>query len=134
MTAVAERQTKYCREIEAVLRKRGHATNAELLHALQAKYETLSATTVHRATARLASRGQIGIAPPAPDGSIRYDARTTPHDHFLCNSCGVLRDADIMQRVIPIIEEAIADCNVSGRLTVTGICKTCARHNKEVTL
>jgi Fur family peroxide stress response transcriptional regulator len=124
-TTIIPRQTKYCQAIEQVLPTMGHATNAELLDALRYKFPTLSATTVHRATTRLAARGIIGIAPSTPDGAMRYDANTRPHDHFLCSSCGLLRDADVKQEVTPILEAAIGDCRISGRLTVSGLCKTC---------
>lgn len=108
----------------------GHATNAELLAELKQQFPTLSATTVHRATTRLAARGMIGVAPADKDGSMRYDANTRPHDHFLCSSCGMLRDADVKHKVTPILEASIGDCRISGRLTISGLCKTCMKGNQ----
>lgn len=122
---LAQRQTKYCQAIEDQITKLGHATNAELLHELRKTYPELSATTVHRATARLAARGIIALAPPTRDGAMRYDAQTKPHDHFMCESCGVLKDTDIKAVVSPILEAAINGCNISGRLTISGTCKQC---------
>lgn len=122
---VLQRQTKYCTAIEAVLAKCGHASNAELLTELKKMFPDVSATTVHRATARLSSRGVIAHAPAAHDGSMRYDFNTAPHDHFLCTNCGVLKDTDVKDKVIPILESSIGDCSISGRLTISGICKTC---------
>lgn len=119
------RQTKYCRRISDVLAKVGHATNAELLEILRGEFPGVSATTVHRATTRLAARGVIAIAPPAPDGSMRYDGDTSPHDHFACSNCGIIRDAHVTERVISILQEEIADCNVSSNLVINGICNTC---------
>lgn len=129
-TAVSPRQTKYCQAIELEIAKLGHATNSELLQVLRKVYPDLSATTVHRATARLASRGTIGIAPSRNDGSMCYDANTTPHDHFQCLLCGILRDTDVKDKVIPILEESIGDCSISGQLTISGICKKCMRSSK----
>ena len=120
-----ERQTKYCTAILEVLGGCGHATNLELLTALRRTYPGLSATTVHRATQRLATRGKIAVAPPTKDGSTRYDANLRAHDHFLCSDCGVLMDTDIKDKVVPILQDSIAGCNVSGRLTISGICKLC---------
>lgn len=120
-----ERQTKYCQAIEEALHTLGHASNSQLLHILRADYPGLSATTVHRATARLAARGKIGIAPSDQDGAIRYDANTVPHDHFLCSNCGLLRDTDVKDKVVPVLEHAIDGCSISGRLTISGICKQC---------
>jgi Fur family peroxide stress response transcriptional regulator len=120
-----QRQTKYCTLIVHTLRILGHATNAELLKTLQKSFPELSATTVHRATARLASRGLIGIAPSDKNGSMQYDANVKSHDHFQCNSCGVLKDADVKNKVIPILESSIGDCSISGQLTINGVCQKC---------
>lgn len=125
-----QRQTKYCSEIERILPELGHATNAELLARLQVLFPTLSATTVHRASARLAERGIIGVAPSASDGSMRYDANTTPHDHFQCSKCGILRDTHVKDKVIPILESSIGDCAISGQLTISGVCKNCMKGKK----
>jgi Fur family peroxide stress response transcriptional regulator len=128
---VLQRKTKYCTAIEAVLAKVGHASNAELLTELKKLYPDVSATTVHRATARLSVRGAISHAPATHDGSMRYDFNTTPHDHFLCTICGILKDTDIKDKIIPLLESSIEDCSISGRLTISGICKTCKRKNLE---
>lgn len=122
---VVPRQTKYCQAIESMLGSMGHATNSELLQKLRKNYPDLSATTVHRATARLASRGSIALAPPSVDGLMMYDSNTKPHDHFQCLSCGTLRDTDIKDKVIPILESSIGDCHISGRLTISGVCNKC---------
>lgn len=124
-TVIHQRQTKYCQSIESMLDMLGHATNAQLLAELQKDFPSLSATTVHRATARLAERGTISIAPPTQDGSMRYDTNIRPHDHFMCTSCGLLRDTDIKSKVVPILETSIGDCQISGRLTISGTCKQC---------
>ena len=124
-STIVSRQSKYCLAIEKLLPVLGHATNNELLRALRQQFPALSATTVHRATARLAERGVIGLAPAALDGAMRYDTNTTPHDHFMCSSCGMLRNADIKAKVVPILEESIGDCKVSGQLTIMGMCKKC---------
>lgn len=124
-TLIVQRQTKYCQAIQRMLDPLGHATNTELLMELRKIYPDVSATTVHRATARLASRGTISLAPPSVDGSMRYDSNTIPHDHFQCVSCGTLRDTDIKDKVVPILESSIGDCHISGRITVSGKCKQC---------
>lgn len=121
----AQRQTKYHQAIETLLASMGHATNTELLMELRKTYPGLSATTVHRATARLARRGSITVAPSSRDGSIRYDTNVAPHDHFICTSCGILRDTDVKDKVVPILESSMDDCHISGRLTISGLCKKC---------
>lgn len=128
---IAPRLTKYCQAIENTLGKIGHATNSEILVELRKTYPDLSATTVHRATARLASRGTIAVAPPAQDGSMRYDSNTLLHDHFMCTVCGLLRDTDIKDKVVPILEDSIGEgCSISGQLTISGTCKNCTKGQK----
>lgn len=124
---ISQRQTKYCQTIQHALKTLGHATNIQLLAILRESYPGLSATTVHRATARLAARGTIAVAPPAQDGSMRYDTNTEPHDHFMCLSCGLLRDTQIKDKVVPIIESSIDGCSISGQLTISGTCKQCTK-------
>jgi len=125
------RQTKYCDAIKVALLVKGHSTNNELLIELRKSFPELSATTVHRATMRLASRGEIGIAPVGKDGSMRYDANIKPHDHFLCNSCDLLRDTDVKKKITPILEASIGDCQISGRLTISGVCRQCIKLNRK---
>ena len=125
------RQTKYCNAIKRILLTKGHFTNNELLIELRKSFPELSATTVHRATARLASRGEIGIAPTTKDGSMRYDPNIKPHDHFLCNTCDTLRDTDVKDKITPVLESSIGDCQISGRLTISGTCKNCIKLNRK---
>ena len=119
------RQSKYCTAILAEITRLGHATNAELLSAMRHYYPNVSATTVHRATTRLASRGEIGFAPSDTSGAMRYDAQVTPHDHFQCTQCGRLRDIDIVEHIRPMLQAAASDCIPTGRLTISGSCKKC---------
>ena len=128
------RQTKYCNAIRNSLSVLNHATNNELLRELRKYFPELSATTVHRATSRLAERCEIGTAPASKDGSMRYDANTEPHDHFQCSSCDLLRDTDVREKVAPILEASIGDCQISGRLTISGTCKNCIKlKRKDIT-
>ena len=127
----SERQSKYCIGIEKILRKLGHATNSELLIELRNLYPELSATTVHRASARLAGRGKIAIAPADKDGSVRYDYNLVLHDHFLCTNCSKLMDTDVKDSILPIMKQALSGCDIAGRITISGVCKVCTKGRKE---
>lgn len=126
-TTTSPRQSKYCLQIAAIINEIGHASNVQILQILQQRYPDVSATTVHRATARLASRGELGIAPNDLNGAMRYDANTQPHDHFLCASCGMLKDVDIADQVAKLLQQTIAGCGASGRITISGTCKQCSK-------
>ena len=120
------RISKYTVEAKRALLKLGHATNAEILQELQLKFPQVSATTVHRITARLCERGEIGLAPSDLNNALRYDAIATRHDHFMCSKCGMLRDAILTIALRPAIEAAIgSDCSITGNLTISGVCKHC---------
>lgn len=125
METAAYRESKYCNAIREIIKVLSHVTNTELLHHLRRDFPELSATTVHRATARLASRGEIGLAPSTHRGAVRYDAQTKAHDHFNCNVCDRLCDTDIKDQILPIIKVAVADCAISGNIVLTGVCNVC---------
>jgi Fe2+ or Zn2+ uptake regulation protein len=125
------RSTKYTEEILRILELEGHATNAEILEELRNKYFDVTATTVHRVTSRLADRHEISEAPHDKHGAVRYDSNNTLHDHFLCQSCGGIRDIDIAEEVIPTISKALGGCRITGRLVIYGSCETCLLKRKE---
>ncbi len=126
MHTLHDRTTRYISAVREFMTVQGHVTNAEVLAHLQTTYPDISATTVHRITARLYERGELQLAPSGSANVLRYDVNLAPHDHFMCDKCGMLRDARLGDLVRPAIEEAIGeDCSISGSLTVSGICKQC---------
>lgn len=127
-----DRTTKYVYAVREHIQTVGHATNGELLAILRASFPDVSATTIHRITARMHERGELQLAPSGAANIFRYDANTTPHDHFMCEICGVIRDATLSAQVRPLIEQAIGDgCSISGNLTVSGVCKDCNKGDYE---
>lgn len=130
-TTKNDRTTKYTTAVRAIITALGHATNNEIHTTLLTRFPDVSATTVHRITSRLLERGELQLAPTGRENMLRYDNNTQPHDHFMCEKCGLLRDAQLGDRIRPYIEEAIgSDCSISGSLTVTGICKKCYKEKK----
>ena len=53
---------------------------------------TISLDTVYRTLATLARIGLISRVTATP-GVARYDADSSPHHHFVCMRCGLVRDA-----------------------------------------
>lgn len=126
MKTTPSRQTKYCQAISVIMLHKGHASNTELLSGLRLKFPNVSATTVHRATARLAARGELAFAPATLSGAMRYDANVVPHDHFSCSVCGKLVDTDVADRVSELLASSVEGCRISGRIIISGVCKQCA--------
>lgn len=121
------RLTPQIKAITEIMAHCGHATNAELLQTLRKTYPTISATTVHRITNRLQQRGQLSHAPSDAQGSMRYDSHLPPHDHFICDSCGGIRDIDVAESLIPTISKALGGCKITGRLVIRGNCEKCSK-------
>lgn len=125
------RDTKYSKELLSAIGDSGHATNAELLVQLRSVFPEVSATTVHRATTRLADRGKVLEAPASKQGCRRFDSTTIPHDHFICSVCDGIRNIDIAADVLPMVSSALGGCKITGKLVIYGTCEKCL--NREVT-
>lgn len=127
-----ERTTKYSAAVREFMARAGHATNGQILAHLQRTYPELSATTVHRITARMLERGELAAAPDAADHAARFDAELAPHDHFQCRRCDRLRDVVLPADMFERIQAMMGDCRLNGRLTVQGACNKCLAHTEEL--
>lgn len=130
VSAKKTRQTKYAKEVYDVLVLLGHASNLEIQREVQKTFPEVSATTIHRVTARLKEQGMIGSAPMTANGAERYDATTEPHHHFMCENCEVVcdvPDTDKSRDVMMQLKKLSGQCEIAGSLTMRGLCKACAR-------
>lgn len=103
----------------------GHATNLELHGQVVKQLPDLSATTVHRITTRLIEDKQIGLA-PSNGKAVVLDARPEPHEHFVCKSCGDMRDIALPDSVFDSIQEQLGKNIVSNGLVICGVCAACS--------
>lgn len=132
-STVQDRNTKYTLAIHDWMRRLGHATNLELLEKVRLEFPDVSATTIHRITTRLVTRGGLQLAPSGRDNAMRFDVNLASHDHFLCEHCGSLRDANMKSELKPLFERILGDgCSISGNLTVSGICKKCQEKGEKL--
>ncbi len=126
MRLAVDRGSRYISEVRRYMGQYGHATNNDLINAMRHDYPELSATTVHRITARMLQRGELQLAPSGTCNAMRFDVNTDSHDHFVCNVCGELKDVVLDLQVRPLLEQAVGSgCSISGSLTVSGTCKKC---------
>lgn len=107
------------------LKTRRHASNLELLTALQPTFPDISATTIHRITKRLVDEKQISMFMSPHDGSMLLDANPVPHYHFICQACGKVRDIDLSVAIIDEIKKAAGISFRSESLIITGIKADC---------
>jgi Fe2+ or Zn2+ uptake regulation protein len=71
-----------------------HPSAADLFEGLRAEFPRISLGTVYRNLEVLVCEGSIEQV-PSRSGVMRYDANPRPHHHFVCESCGDIRDLDI---------------------------------------
>lgn len=116
--------TVQTRIVRAALAELGHATNVELHDAVAAALPELSLTSLHRITARLVERGEIGTVPTDSRTAV-LDARAEVHDHFICTKCGGIVDITIPSSAVESIQEQLGTHLAESGLIVRGTCATC---------
>ena len=105
-----------------------HPSADGIYRQLRHSYPDLSLATVYRNLNQLCGQGLVRRVGTV-NGQERYDGRTCPHSHFICNRCGSVTDLPRL----PPGEERLADLSVqygftaqSCEFTVRGLCKACA--------
>ena len=122
---------KYSRQREAIrgyLREhRDHPTAEEVYLRLYEEDPHLSLGTVYRNLSLLENMGEIRRI-RAGTGPDRFDADLSPHQHFICRSCGKVLDMEVPAAALMLREAAgsfpgrLEECAV----TFSGLCRDCA--------
>ena len=121
---------KYSRQREAIktyLQGRMDHPTADMVYtAIREVYPNISLGTVYRNLTLLAQQGEI-LKISCGESSDRFDAKTTPHYHFICEECGQVEDLmDIDTNMINKLAEMNFDGEVRGhQLYLYGRCKKC---------
>lgn len=127
-----EAQTKQFRKRNAILDALRNTTahpSAEMVHQmLQASHPDISLATVYRNLKLFQQQGLVtSIA--TVRGTERFDARTEPHVHFVCDGCDAVLDLDAIP--VPTLSTAVeesAGCQVRDcRLIFSGLCQNCRK-------
>lgn len=90
----------------------------------------ISLGTVYRNLNKMADNGEI-LRLNLGDGTEHFDATVTPHNHFICDSCGQVIDLN-MKSIDEINEVAALDFNgiINGHFTYFyGKCPDCVNHS-----
>ena len=91
------RKQNFSRKRQAILetlRSTEIHPTAEWIHqTLKNEYPDLSLGTVYRNLAQFKEEGVI-LSMGVMNGQERFDAKTAPHSHFICNCCGAVFDID----------------------------------------
>jgi len=88
---------------------------------------SISRDTVYRTLATLERHG-LAQRVDALTGSIRFDADTTAHHHFICTVCGAIIDFHSPALDALPIPDAVAAIGTvhSAQVQVRGVCAACA--------
>ena len=123
------RQSKKRDAILSLLQNAADHPSADgIYRRLKRSYPDLSLATVYRNLNQLCGQGLVRRV-GAVNGQERYDGRTCPHSHFICNRCGCVTDLPPLSPG----EECLARLSVQYGFTaqscesvVRGLCKACA--------
>ena len=91
------------------------------------KMPGVSLDTVYRTLDLFRELGLVSRLKPFP-GPVRFDANTSPHHHFVCGRCGLIRDFNdpgLNGLKIPMSARALGSVE-SVHVEVLGLCPTCA--------
>lgn len=121
------RETKYTSAVTAFMNSVGHASNAQIADHIRMNFPSLSATTIHRITSRMVERKELSLAPSMADGSTRFDAQLSLHDHFQCTGCDRVRDIYVPRDFISHLQKELGGCRISGSITIQGNCEQCQK-------
>src|SRR5512142_611576 len=83
--------------VREIVRDPTHPTAQELYERLRPVMPSMSFATVYNTLDALASRGLCSARALAP-GAARFDPNMAPHDHLVCDGCGMVRDVDAPAR------------------------------------
>ena len=109
--------------------RKDHPTADMVYSDIRTIYPHVSLGTVYRNLAMLVERGEIAKI-PTKDGTVRYDFRTDPHDHFICRKCGMVIDLEISSDAdsdlsFGTFAEAFDGLIEEREVTYYGICGKC---------
>jgi len=121
---------KYSRQRECIkemlITRKDHPTADDLYMDVKEIYSNISLGTIYRNLSLLVSLGEIRKL-SCGEGADRFDGNLTPHNHFVCNKCGCVKDLRL-----PTFDEAIQQAekycedSIQGHITYFyGTCREC---------
>lgn len=105
-----------------------HLTAGEIFEESKRILPTISFATVYNSLRFLKESGYIAEIQFGFSGANRFDAKTSRHDHAICNRCGKLVDMDL-ELPPELIEMAARFSDFkpeSLELTLRGLCPECS--------
>lgn len=128
---------KYSRQREAIKNylagRKDHPTADMVYTAIREVYPNISLGTVYRNLTLLAKQGEISKI-SCGENSDRFDIRTDPHYHFICETCGRVEDLpDMDMHVVNTWAGEHYDGEILGhQLYFYGKCRECKEKEKKI--
>ena len=104
-----------------------HLTANEVFDEAKRRLPTISFATVYNSLRFLKEAGHIAEIHFGFSGANRFDAKTTRHDHAICNRCGKLIDIDLKMpdELVELAAQLSKFKLESLELTLRGLCPEC---------
>jgi Fe2+ or Zn2+ uptake regulation protein len=126
------RETQQRRVVyEAIKGTHNHPTADWIFEHVRDEMPKISLGTVYRNLSVLKNEGLVREI-YGSDRRARYEARTTPHAHFVCSGCGEIRDIGGLPEVELDGLDNLAGCEIEEqRLEFMGTCPACLRRRRD---
>ena len=104
-----------------------HPDAETVFRAVQVRMPTVSLDTVYRTLWMLNDLGLVTTLGPRRE-SVRFDANTSDHHHYVCTRCGLVRDFESRAMTELQVPDAVREFGtvVVAHLEVRGLCRQCA--------
>ena len=113
--------------LQVVREAKHHLTANEVFSEAKRRLPTISFATVYNSLRFLKEAGHIAEIQFGFSGANRFDAKTTRHDHAICNRCGKLVDMDLEmpEELVKLAAKFSKFKPESLELTLRGLCPEC---------
>lgn len=122
---LTQQRLEIFREVASTLE---HPDAEDVYRGVRERVPTVSLDTVYRTLWMLHDLGLVTTLGPR-GGSMRFDANGTPHHHYVCVRCGLVRDFEspkLLELEIPRGVGAFGSVQAT-RVEVRGLCRKCAK-------
>lgn len=125
-----QQRLNYSRQREAILsnltRRYDHPTAETVYADIRKSFPRISLGTVYRNLNVLADMGKV-VRFSTGDGTDHFDARTTPHCHFICKHCGKIVDMelDALEDWVRTAREKTDAEIEDAMVSFYGVCREC---------
>ena len=119
--------------LDVVMNTDTHPTAEWIYQQLKLEYADLSMGTVYRNLSRFKEEGKI-VSVGVVNGQERFDAIVDPHEHFICEQCGAVKD--LKYQILPdsVDQQMSRSCGMqvhSHSLVFYGVCPDCMKTQSE---